>query len=126
MPSARLNRRDLEFIPRMSQVSLLEFGGFHTAATSSIVIVPAHPSYTNPALPSVFMRKISSEWEAQGDPDKAIKFIYDFANGTDRLPIRLAVGQDAIGMVKEKVKELHGDLGNAERISKDVVLTRTG
>ena len=108
------------------QVSLLEFGGFHTAATNSIVIVPAHASYTSPALPSVLMRKISSEWEAQGDPDKAIKFIYEVANGVDELPIRLAVGQDAIEMIKEKVKELHDDLENAEKISTGVVLTRTG
>ena len=72
------------------------------------------------------MRKISSEWEAQGDPDRAIKFIYDLANGTDQLPIRLAVGQDAIGMIKEKVKELHDNLENADKVSKDVVLTRTG
>jgi len=72
------------------------------------------------------MRKISSEWEAQGDPDKAIKFIYELATGTDKLPIRLAVGQDAIGMINEKVKELHDDLENAEKISRDIVLTRTG
>lgn len=110
----------------MPQVSLLEFGGFHTAATNSVVTVPVHTSYTNPALPSVFMRKLASEWEAQGDPDKAIRFIYDFANGTDQLPIRLAVGLDAIGMIKEKVKALHDDLENAEKAHKDVVLTRTG
>jgi len=72
------------------------------------------------------MRKISSEWEAQGDPNKAIKFIYEFAGGTDKLPIRLAVGQDAIGMIKEKVKELYDDLENAEKVSRNVVLTRTG
>lgn len=108
----------------MLQVSLLEFGGFHTAATKSMVLCPAHTSYTNPALPSVFMRKVASEWEAQGDPDKAIKFIHDFANGTDRLPIRLAVGLDAIEMIKEKVKALHDDLKNAEKVHKDVVLTR--
>jgi len=111
---------------RMLQVSLLEFGGFHTAATNSMIVVPAHTSYTNPALPSVFMRKLASEWEAQGDPDKAIKLIYDFANGADKLPIRLAVGLDAIGMIKEKVKGLHDDLENAEVVHKDVVLTRTG
>jgi len=82
------------------KVSLLEFGGFHTSATNSIVIVPPHESYTNPALPSVLMRKISSEWEAQGDPDKAIKFIYDLAGSADRLPMRLVVGQDAMGMIR--------------------------
>lgn len=71
------------------------------------------------------MRKFASEWEAQGDPDKAIKFIHDFANGTGQLPIRLAVGQDAIGMIKEKVKGLRDDLDNAEKVSKDVALTRT-
>jgi len=108
------------------RVSLLEFGGFHTAATKSMVLFPAHTSYANPALPSVVMRKVASEWEAQGDPDKAIKFIYDFADGTDQLPIRLAVGLDAIGMIKEKVKVLHDDLENAEKVHKDVVLTRTG
>jgi hypothetical protein len=108
---------------RLPQISLLEFGGFNTAATNSIVLVPAHTSYTNPALPSIFMRKLASEWEAQGDPDKAIKFIYDFASGTDQLPIRLAVGQDAIGMIKGKVKGLRDDLENAENVSKDVVLT---
>ena len=113
-------------LTRGPQIALLEFGGFHTAATNSIVIVPPHPSYTDSALPSVFMRKFASEWEAQGDPDKAIQFIYDLANGTDQLPIRFAVGQDAIGMIKEKVKALHGDLENAEKVSKDVVLTRTG
>ena len=110
----------------MPQVSLLEFGGFHTAATNSMVVVPAHTSYTNPALPSVFMRKLANEWEAQGDPDKAIKFIYDFVNGTDKLPTRLAVGMDAIGMIKDKAKVLHDDLENAERVHKGVVLTRTG
>ena len=116
---------DLELI-LMLQVSLLEFGGFHTAATNSIVIVPPHASYTSPALPSVLMRKISSEWEAQGDPDKAIKFIYELANTANKLPIRLAVGQDAIGMIKEKVKELYADLENADKVSRDIVLTRTG
>lgn len=110
----------------MLQVSLLEFGGFNTAATKSMVVFPAHTSYTNPALPSVLMRKVAGEWEAQGDPDKAIRFIYDFANGTDQLPIRLAVGLDAIGMIKEKVKVLRDDLENAEKVHKDVVLTRTG
>jgi len=119
------NWRDIKLI-RTPQVSLLEFGGFHTAAANSMVVVPAHPSYTNPALPSVFMRKHASEWEAQGDPDKAIKFIYDFANDTDQLPIRLAVGLDAIGMIKEKVKVLRDDLENAEKVHNDVVLTRTG
>ena len=77
-------------------------------------------------MPSVFVRKFTGEWEAQGDPDKATKFIHNVANGTDKLPIRLAVGQDAIGMIKEKVKGLYDDLENAERVSKDVVLTRTG
>jgi hypothetical protein len=108
------------------QVSLLEFGGFHTAATKSMVVFPAHASYTNPALPSVFMREVASEWEAQGDPDKAIEFIHDFANGIDQLPIRLAIGLDAIGMIKEKVKLLHDDLESAEKAHKDAVLTRTG
>ena len=110
----------------MPQVSLLEFGGFHTAATNSMVIVPAHTSYANPALPSVFMRRLSSAWEAQGDPDKAVKFIHDFVNGTDQLPIRWAVGQDAIGMIKEKMEGLHDDLKISEKVSKDVTLTRTG
>ena len=72
------------------------------------------------------MRKLANEWEAQGDPDKAIKFVYDFTNGTDQLPIRLAVGLDAIGMIKEKVKGLHHGLENAEKIHKGVILTRTG
>lgn len=107
------------------RVSLLEFGGFHTAATSSMVVLPAHPSYTDPALPSVVMRKLSSDWEAQGDPDKAAGFIYGFVNCADRLPIRLAIGLDAITMIKEKVKVLHDDLAHAERIHKDVVLTRS-
>lgn len=111
---------------RIIQVSLLEFGGFHTAAANSMVVLPPHTSYTNPELPSVFVRKLAGEWEAQGDPDKAIRFIYDFANGTDQLPIRLAVGLDAIGMIKEKVKVLRDDLENAEKVHKDVVLTRTG
>lgn len=72
------------------------------------------------------MRKLANEWEAQGDPDKAIKFVYGFVNGADQLPTRLAVGQDAIGMIKDKVKVLHDDLENAEKVHKGVVLTRTG
>ena len=123
--STRSTRRDPKPI-HIYQLSLLEFGGFHTSATNSVVVVPPHTSYTNPALPSVFMRKVAGEWEAQGDPGKAIKFIYNFANGADKLPIRLAVGKDAIEMIKEKVKALNDDVENAEDISKDIVLTRTG
>lgn len=110
----------------MIQISLLEFGGFHTAAKGSMVAVPPHTSYTNPTLPSVFMRGLASEWEAQGDPDRAIKFVYDFVNDASQLPIRLAVGLDAISMIKEKVEVLRGDLEHAERVHGDVVLTRTG
>ncbi|KAF9651589.1 hypothetical protein BDM02DRAFT_3184347 [Thelephora ganbajun] len=107
-------------------VSLLKFGGSRTAATKSMVIVPARTSHTNPALPSIFVRKPAGEWQAQGDPDKAIKFIYDFVNSVNQLPIRLAVGLDVIGMIKRKLKVLHNDLENAEKVHKDVVFTRTG
>ena len=110
---------------RIIQVSLLEFGGFHTAAANSMVVLPPHTSYTNPELPSVFVRKLAGEWETQGDPEKAVKFVHDLAIGAAQLPIRLAIGLDAISMIKEKVKVLHDGLECAERVHKDVVLTRT-
>jgi hypothetical protein len=91
-----------------------------------MVAVPLHASYANPTLPSVSVRGLVSQWEAQGDPDRAAKFIYDLVNSTGQLPIRLAVGLDAIEMIKEKVKVLQTDLGIADKAHEGVVLTRTG
>ncbi len=84
------------------QISIVEPGGFDTAALSKTWWAPAHPAYSNPALPTAIMRGKwdSSKFGVQGDARKAMEVLYKLAALEDP-PLHFPLGKDAVEVVRK-------------------------
>lgn len=86
-------------------------------------MLPAHPAYNKPDLPSVAMRKFifssGSQATVKGDPEKAVKAVLRLAE-LPNPPLRLPLGQDCVKMYKEKIASLVADVESYESWSDDV------
>ncbi|TFK84283.1 NAD(P)-binding protein [Polyporus arcularius HHB13444] len=84
------------------KISIIEPGGFDTAALSKTWWAPAHPAYSNPALPTAIMRGKweSSKFGVQGDARKAMEVLYKLAALEDP-PLHFPLGKDAVEVVRK-------------------------
>jgi len=108
------------------KVSVLAPGAFKTNThVLNNQVVPAVSPYEKPSLPSQFVRKMFKELGfVKGDVEKAAKVIYKFSK-LEAPPFRWAVGKDAVGGVRAKVKSLTEETDEFESWSEDLVLDST-
>ncbi|KAI0666618.1 NAD-P-binding protein, partial [Trametes maxima] len=112
-------------------VTIVEPGAFKTSVfdKGSMVVVPQHPAYDNPALPVWNFRgaflKSSGETHATpasmnpADASKAIAKIIEVTKVANP-PLRFAIGKDSIGLIREKVKSLTADIDEYESWSENL------
>ncbi|KAI0681637.1 NAD(P)-binding protein [Cerioporus squamosus] len=82
------------------KISIIEPGGFDTGTIAKVSWAPAHPAYTNPALPTVAMRSIWDRFAVQGDARKAMEVVYKLA-ALENPPLHFPLGKDAIEVVRK-------------------------
>ncbi|KAI5475942.1 NAD(P)-binding protein [Pseudohyphozyma bogoriensis] len=85
------------------QLTLIQPGPFSTNATSSMMIQPPHPAYTDPTLPVAVQREAMKTFVAPGDAVKGAKAIVKVANIKEgnEVPARQPIGSSAVFLVKE-------------------------
>lgn len=101
------------------QVTLVEFGVYHTPGTGDYKALPGHPAYTDPSTLVSAMRKTIGAEKFSGDPAKAARGLRNIAQISDP-PLRIALGKDVIGMINEKVKELTEEVEKYGHFSDDL------
>ncbi|PSR71895.1 hypothetical protein PHLCEN_2v12239 [Hermanssonia centrifuga] len=107
------------------KVTLIEPGWFATAAvTGKATVLPAHPAYTKPGLPVVAVRSalenLNDPNNKFGNAEKAAHKFYELASLPDP-PLRLILGQDAIEIIRSKMKSVASDIENFEAWSSDLL-----
>lgn len=83
------------------KVTLIEPGSFKTNGIDNTTIVPAHPAYTNPALPANFIRHLfeNAEQIPMADAMEGVKLIHKLTL-EEKLPLRFALGTDSVASFK--------------------------
>ena len=103
-----------------TQFTLLEPAMFKTQGAESAAILPIHGSYTNPTLPSTFIRSLTTNPAMfPNDPSKAAKVIYKISKLSNP-PLRLALGKQAVEEIRKKVKKVTAELEEYESWSSDM------
>ncbi|KAF9236696.1 hypothetical protein BU15DRAFT_63748 [Melanogaster broomeanus] len=102
------------------RICIIEPGHFATTAASTATRFQDPPAYNDKlsALAALREAMVRSTMFA-GDPHKLTAAIYRMVAG-DKIPLHLPMGQDALAMVKEKVKELGAVITEAEPWSADL------
>ncbi|KAI0754411.1 NAD-P-binding protein [Daedaleopsis nitida] len=95
------------------QVTLIEPASFHTEGQAKVTWAPAHPAYTNLALPAMEMRNGWGTYAPPGDVNKAVEVIFNFASEPDP-PLHLPLGERAIGFARKKIATLSGEIDKYE------------
>ncbi len=87
-------------------------------------MLPAHPAYTKPGLPVIAVRSalenLNDPNNKFGDAEKAAHKFYELASLSDP-PLRLILGQDAIEMIRSKMKSVASDIEKYEAWSSDLL-----
>jgi hypothetical protein len=87
------------------QVTLVEFGRFRTKAFSSCAAsdgIFTHPAYKDmPATTSNVLRAMNGNVPLNGDPKKAAKALWKLSK-LENPPLRLALGKDAVEVVRRQ------------------------
>ncbi|CAL1712857.1 unnamed protein product [Somion occarium] len=93
------------------KITIVEPGEFDTKVfTSNLVQPPIHPAYaTKPHLPSnLFRQQYIAAPSKRQDPNKAVIKLYELAS-LENPPLRLPIGKDAIGFVKDQLEQVARD-----------------
>ncbi|KAI0643336.1 NAD-P-binding protein, partial [Trametes meyenii] len=113
------------------KVTIVEPGAFKTSVfdKGSMVIVPQHPAYNNPALPvwnfrGAFVKGSGDHYDTPAsmnpaDASKAVAKIIEVTKVANP-PLRFAIGKDSIGLIREKVKSLTADVDAYESWSENL------
>ncbi|KAI0747543.1 NAD-P-binding protein [Fomes fomentarius] len=99
------------------KVSLVEPAGFHTEGQAKTTWAPAHPAYASPDLPTTKARNGWSTYAPPGDVNKAVEVIFKLSEEQDP-PLRLFLGQLAIGHIRRKLAAVAADVDKYESWSK--------
>ena len=101
------------------QVTIVPLGSFATNSVAvGMVKIPPHPAYTNPALPSVTMRRgilasaTSQEdpnFHVGGDPAMAAKTFYRLSELASP-PLRLPLGKDSVELCRGKLSSFSSEV----------------
>lgn len=108
------------------QVAILEPGAFKTSVfnlDTSMVMVPPHPAYANPALPvynfrGAFLKGAGKEADtpadlAPADVSLAVAKVIEFSKLSSP-PLHFPLGKDSIGLIREKIKTLTKEIDKYE------------
>ncbi|KAI0668233.1 NAD-P-binding protein, partial [Trametes maxima] len=113
------------------RVTIVEPGAFKTSVfdKGSMVIVPQHPAYNNPALPvwnfrGAFVKGSGDHYDTPAsmnpaDASKAVAKIIEVTKVANP-PLRFAIGKDSIGLIREKVKSLTANVDAYESWSENL------
>ncbi len=109
-----------EVAPLGIRVMIVEPGAFRTDfAASALRHMPVNPAYDATVGET---RKFAHgmNYTQPGDPVKAAKAVFDTLDG-DRLPLRLALGNDAVDGIRSHAEAVLKNLTDWERISRSAV-----
>lgn len=126
-PSGRPNASPTHFfLTCLLQVAIIEPGAFKTSVfnlDTSMVLVPQHPAYTNPALPvynfrGAFLKGAGKEADtpadlAPADTSLAVTKIIEFSRLASP-PLHFPLGKDSIGLIREKIRALTEEIDQYE------------
>jgi len=107
------------------QVTIIEPGAFRTnlLVTSRTTIASKIPDYDRTA--GKFRRRIASMGGLEpGDPSRLAQAMLVLAD-SETPPLRAPLGDDAIGMVRQKIDSILGDLSQWESLGKDLGFPKT-
>ena len=99
------------------KITLLQFGGFKTRMMEpeSSPIFPVHPAYTDPTLTGNILRNHTTGGTYQGgDSDKATTMLFHKLANDPEPSLRVAVGLDSSGGIKQKLKNIEADITKHE------------
>lgn len=96
-------------------------GTYRTPVRGNSVTVPVHPAYTDANLPTSRLRAIWNSGYEKGDPAKASEVLWELSRLSDP-PLHLALGKDAIALVRTKMTSLGGDIDMYESWSDNLVV----
>lgn len=80
-----------------------------------------HPAYTDPTLATSRLRVIWNSGFEPGDPAKASRALWDLAVQVDP-PFYLALGKDAVALIRKKTGELQEEVDKFESWSDDLAM----
>ncbi|EIW75904.1 NAD(P)-binding protein [Coniophora puteana RWD-64-598 SS2] len=104
------------------KVSLIEPGPFRTNLTGgggNVHIVPPHPAYEDPSLPSAQFRAFITSGAVDGDAVKAVKVVERFSR-LENPPFRLPLHKRVIASLRDKIGELSRTVEEMEAWSEDL------
>ncbi|KAI0636946.1 NAD-P-binding protein [Trametes polyzona] len=114
------------------KVSIIEPGAFKTSVfnlDTSMVLVPQHPAYANPALPvynfrGAFLKGAGQQADtpadfAPADASLAVAKIIEFSKLASP-PLHFPLGKDSIGLIREKIKTLTEEIDQYESWSENL------
>jgi len=97
------------------KVTSIEAGAFATDGASNMVIIPPHPAYTKPTLPSTIFRNLLKDFSTVplGDPKKAAVTFYKLSE-LENPPLRFPIGKDSIGYIRTQLASIKKDVDEYE------------
>ncbi|KAH8654731.1 hypothetical protein BGZ61DRAFT_571546 [Ilyonectria robusta] len=100
---------------------LIEPGGVATRFTgSNMVRAASHPAYTAPDSPSRILETYIMNEENRktwSSPEAVAAGMYEVVSRGRRIPLRVPLGPDAWGLVKEEIKHIDQDLNESKDLS---------
>ncbi|KAJ3488943.1 hypothetical protein NLI96_g2475 [Meripilus lineatus] len=115
-----LESLSLELNPEWNiKLTIIEPGIFRTGALFSVRKLPIHPAYTKPGSSTLATRGMIDNPDTGADPRKAVKQFYNVSLLSDP-PIRLAIGQDAVSLIKQQVAKIVKDVEEYADWSEDL------
>lgn len=103
----------------LEKLTIIEPGIFRTGALFSVRKLPIHPAYTKPGSSTLATRGMIDNPDTGADPRKAVKQFYNVSLLSDP-PIRLAIGQDAVSLIKQQVAKIVKDVEEYADWSEDL------
>ena len=89
---------------RPPKVIIVEPGSFDTNGFG-VTWAPAHPAYSNPALPATRMRNTFGQYKPGGDARKGAEAFYNIAL-VEKPPLHFPIGKMAVQYTKQKANRL--------------------
>jgi len=89
------------------KITIIEPGSFRTNAIGeSLKVLPPHPAYSDGCLPSKQLRDFLPVFTTNNDPQKLSEVVYFQISRNPKPPLRLPLGEDAVGLATSKFVDL--------------------
>ena len=91
----------------MEQVTIIEPGSFRTKAIKeNLKVLTPHPAYSDACLASKQLRDFLPVITTDNDPQKLSEIVYHQVSRDANPPLRLPLGEDAVGLAISKSTDL--------------------